>query len=309
MIPTSNSLHSSALNAGRAPAVQIQESELSSHAAEMAWIWESCLHCLPSWFLPGIGWQYRCPASGFRRYSSFGKPSLDRGFCNLARGVQISANICETAFLHTVRKREVFQSRDCCCVSLEVEQNALQTSSTVKKSCICSCRAKHHIVGRTRGGAAWVIWKLEMQFVQRHTLHESAEPAKYFSELLEYLTDSMLHIYNLLSLPVHYGLELCVWIQQHQGSTRHSNGAAQALQHRSHCQDVGISGMLSRSWLKEANRQSAGLSDAVLNEGNAAMEGQLGPPLFQISVAHFKHLSVSGHLCKPKVNENHMQQF
>ena len=44
----------------------------------------------------------------------------------------------------------------------------------------------------------------------------------------------------------------------------------------------------------DANRQSAGLSDAVLNEGNAAAEDPLGPPLFQTSMAHFKHLSESG---------------
>ena len=62
-------------------------------------------------------------------------------------------------------------------------------------------------------------------------------------------------------------------------------------------------------WLKEANRQGAGLSDAVLNEGNAAEEDQLGQPLFQISMAHFKHLSESGHLCKPTVNENQTQRF
>ena len=64
-----------------------------------------------------------------------------------------------------------------------------------------------------------------------------------------------------------------------------------------------------RCSLKEANRQSAGLSDAVLNVGNAAAEDPLGPPLFQTSVAHFKHLSESGHLCKPKVNENQTQRF
>ena len=62
-------------------------------------------------------------------------------------------------------------------------------------------------------------------------------------------------------------------------------------------------------WLKEANRQSAGLSDAVLNEGNAAEEDPGDLPLFQMSVAHFKHLSKSGHLCKPKVNKNQKQRF
>ena len=51
------------------------------------------------------------------------------------------------------------------------------------------------------------------------------------------------------------------------------------------------------------------ISDAVLNEENAAAEDQLGPPLFQISVVYFKHLSESCHLCKPKVNENQTQRF
>ena len=60
---------------------------------------------------------------------------------------------------------------------------------------------------------------------------------------------------------------------------------------------------------KEENRQSAGLSDAVLNERNAAAEDPLGQPLFQISVANFKHLSESRHLCKPNVNENQTQRF
>ena len=59
-------------------------------------------------------------------------------------------------------------------------------------------------------------------------------------------------------------------------------------------------------WLKEANRQCADPSDAVLNNGNAAAEGQ---QLFQMSMAHFKHLSDSGHLCRPKVNEIQMQQL
>ena len=62
-------------------------------------------------------------------------------------------------------------------------------------------------------------------------------------------------------------------------------------------------------WLKEANRQSVGLSDAVLNEENAAVEDQVGQPLFQFSVVYFKHLSKSCHLCKPKVNENQTQRF
>ena len=37
-------------------------------------------------------------------------------------------------------------------------------------------------------------------------------------------------------------------------------------------------------------------SDAVLNEGNAAAQDQRGPALFQMSMAHFKHLSESGYL-------------
>ena len=37
---------------------------------------------------------------------------------------------------------------------------------------------------------------------------------------------------------------------------------------------------------REKKRQSAGLSDAVLNKENAVVEDLLGPPLFQISVAH-----------------------
>ena len=59
--------------------------------------------------------------------------------------------------------------------------------------------------------------------------------------------------------------------------------------------------------LKEANRRSAGLSDPVLNGANAAVEDLLAQPLFQMSMAHFKHLSESGHLCKPKVNKNQKQ--
>ena len=36
----------------------------------------------------------RCPASGLGLHSSVGKPSLDRDFCTLAHGVQISTNMC-----------------------------------------------------------------------------------------------------------------------------------------------------------------------------------------------------------------------
>ena len=84
---------------------------------------------------------YRCPASGLGRYSSVGKPSLDRGFRNLARGVQISTNMCETSFPSN--------PGIACCVSLKMERNALRTSSAVEKSGICSLRAKHHVVGHT----------------------------------------------------------------------------------------------------------------------------------------------------------------
>ena len=65
-----------------------------------------------------------------------------------------------------------------------------ESSSAVEKSSICSRRAKHHVVVRTRGGAPWAIWKLEiqiMQFVYWNTLndcYDSAEQAKYFSERL-----------------------------------------------------------------------------------------------------------------------------
>ena len=135
---------------------------------------------------------YRCPASGFGLYSSVGKPSLDRGFCNLARGMQISANMCETAFLHTVRKREVFPSRDCllCVVENGTERIAnflwsreirhLQSQSETP------CRWMHS--RWSCSSAAWAIWKLEiqiMQFVKWNILHESAEHAKYFSVLLD----------------------------------------------------------------------------------------------------------------------------
>ena len=58
----------------------------------------------------------------------------------------------------------------------------------------------------------------------------------------------------------------------------------------------------SGCWLKEAHK--CWPSDGVLNKGNAAAEDMLGQPLFQISMAHFKHLPESGHLCKSKVNEN-----
>ena len=50
---------------------------------------------------------YRFPASGFRRYSIVGKPSLDRGFCNLARGVQISANMLNHLPAHHKKKRSL----------------------------------------------------------------------------------------------------------------------------------------------------------------------------------------------------------
>ena len=48
---------------------------------------------------------------------------------------------------------------------------------------------------------------------------------------------------------------------------------------------------------------------SFLNEANAAAEDPLGPQMFQMSVAPFKHLSESGHLCKPKMNENQTQRF
>ena len=79
----------------------------SLHAAEMAWIW-GVLPPVTIFSRPK-----RCPASGFGWHSSVGKPSLDRDFCTLVQGVQISTNMCEIAFQHTIRKREVFQSRDC----------------------------------------------------------------------------------------------------------------------------------------------------------------------------------------------------
>ena len=54
-------------------------------------------------------WPYRYPASGFRRHSSVGKPSLDRDFCTLAQGVQISTNMCEISFqrVHCQKKRSL----------------------------------------------------------------------------------------------------------------------------------------------------------------------------------------------------------
>ena len=48
-------------------------------------------------------------------------------------------------------------------------------------------------------------------------------------------------------------------------------------------------------WLKEENTQSAGLSDAVLNEGNAAAEDQLGSPLC------FKSLWLFSNICQSLV--------
>ena len=125
------------------------------------------------------------------------------------------------------------------------------------------------------------------------------------STFLYYLTDTTLDIYNLLSLPVHYGLELCVWIQQHQGSTRHSNGAAKALQRRTHCQESRRRHFgdvdLRRRIKKVLTFQ---FSDAVLNEGNAAAQDQRGPALFQMSMAHFKHLSESGYLKWTKIKRS-----
>ena len=53
--------------------------------------------------------------------------------------------------------------------------------------------------------------------------------------------------------------------------------------------------------LTPGSNQSAGLSDAILNEANVAAEDPQGQPLFQISMAHFKYLFESGHLCKAKV--------
>ena len=50
--------------------------------------------------------------------------------------------------------------------------------------------------------------------------------------------------------------------------------------------------------LTPGSNQSAGLSDAILNEDNVAAEDPQGQPLFQISRAHFKHWSEADSLCK-----------
>ena len=88
-----------------------------------------CVSCLQSPVLPGYTRVQQVVSGGI--LESENHPwALDIGFCNLARGVQISANMCETAFRHTIRKREVFQSRDCLLRVVEngAERNDINTS-------------------------------------------------------------------------------------------------------------------------------------------------------------------------------------
>ena len=83
-----------------------------------------------------------------------------------------------------------------------------------------------------------------------------------------------------------YGLELGVSIQQHQTFSRHRNEAAQALQRGFRRQDQGILMILPKQ--SELTKVGLSVSDVLERQKNGGAAA--GPPFFQISVDHFKHL-------------------
>ena len=141
---------------------------------------------------------YRCSASGLGRYSSVEKPSLDRFFRNLARGVQISANMCKIAFLHTVRKREVFQSRDCL---LSVVENGAELPLQSRNLAVAVAERN------TMSLDALAVELLEPSENWKYRLRSSCSEIlctslqNKQSTFLNDLTDTTLDNYSLLSLP------------------------------------------------------------------------------------------------------------
>ena len=71
---------------------------------------------------------------------------------------------------------------------------------------------------------------------------------------------------------------------------------------------TGVQRVVSGGFLASKNRPWTVASAILLEECKyPQISGDL--PLFQMSVARFKHLSESGQLCKPKVKENQTQRF
>ena len=93
---------------------------------------------------------------------------------------------------------------------VEIVRIASRTSSAVEKSGICSLRAKHHVIGpEVMLLELFESWKYCSNTVEIRYKSLQKRQSTFLNDLT-LLTDTMLDVCNLLSLPVHYGLELCV---------------------------------------------------------------------------------------------------
>ena len=121
---------------------------LSAHSAEMAWIWGSCIRSL---FLPCHTGVQRVVLGCILASENHPWTEASAILLEECKYLRICAKLLSCTPLEKERSSHPGIA---CCVSLKMEQNAQRTSSEVGKSGICSRRAKHHVVGCTRGGAA-----------------------------------------------------------------------------------------------------------------------------------------------------------